>query len=118
MLSVSDFRERFPEFDSVADARVQLVLDQAERRVGPERFGDLWLDAIGYFTAHLLAKSAQARDYAQGASGPITSKTVGSVSVSYAASGTNFDLLGLDSTPYGVEYQLLCKLVTMGGLVV
>lgn len=109
----ASFKALFPEFSSQTDPRVQLFLDQASRRVDAATFGARADDALSYLTAHLLAVANTAGQAAtSGASGPVSSKTVGPLSVSFASnwgsasgSGDNYQ-----ATYYGREYLTLVKL--------
>lgn len=56
-LSVEDFRARFPEFNSADVPLVGIKLAEAHRMFDRELFGDLYIDAVAYKTAELLAMS-------------------------------------------------------------
>lgn len=106
------FKVLFPEFVAQTDARVQLFLDQASRRISTTSFGTLYDDAQSYLAAHLIAVSARASGMTlSGASGPVTSETVGPLSKSYASNyGATTGADNYDATPYGQEYQRLLSL--------
>lgn len=62
MLTLSQFRTRFPEFAAVTDPTMQAFLDAAELRTDAEVFGALASDAHGWLAAHLAAASPQGRE--------------------------------------------------------
>jgi hypothetical protein len=110
----TSFKELFPEFTSIADARVTSFLNQAARRMDAASFGALYDDAQSYLTAHLLtiAKRNEA-GFAAGASGPLTSVTVGPLSKTFSAGGSRGGAAsgdGFEATPYGVEYLALQRI--------
>ncbi len=108
----ASFKELFPEFVSQSDARVTLFLDQASRRISASAFGTLYDDAQSYLAAHLIAVSARASGMTlSGASGPVTSETVGPLSRSYASNyGATTGSDAYNATPYGQEFQRLLSL--------
>jgi uncharacterized membrane protein len=98
-------KQLFPAFASETDARVQLLINAAKRRVSEGVFGVYYDDAVSYLAAHLLA-----RDAAQnGGKGAIASETVGSLSRSY--SNATATTGGYGSTTYGQEFFALLRLV-------
>jgi hypothetical protein len=48
---------RFPEFKTVGDARIQISLNDAERRTDPVVFGDSTDEAVAQLAADLLMSS-------------------------------------------------------------
>ncbi len=103
----------FPEFDCENDLRVQLFIDQAERRVSEGVFGDYYEDALGYLTAHLLSRAAQNNS----GRGFVSSETVGSLSRSYTQTG-GILARGYGTTTHGQEYMRLVRLVQPSPMVV
>lgn len=64
-LTLEEFLERFPEFESTGSTNpgfVQRKLDEAWRRTPAAAWGDKAQDAHGYLAAHLLAISPFGRD--------------------------------------------------------
>jgi hypothetical protein len=57
-MTLSDFRTRFPEFDSTPDATVQAKIDEADDMFDPIGWDDLLDTGMGYYVAHLLAMSS------------------------------------------------------------
>ncbi len=62
MLTLSQFRTRFPEFVAITDPTMQAFLDDAEARTDAEVFGTLVDSAHGWLAAHLAAASPQGRE--------------------------------------------------------
>ncbi len=56
-LTVAEFIEKFPEFDTADVPLVQGKLAEAHRAFDEDLFGNLYLDAVGYKCAELLAFS-------------------------------------------------------------
>ncbi len=100
MLSVSDFKTDFPEFEAADNTVVTRFIGKAEIRVNRTQWGVKADDGIGFLTAHLLTR----REEGDGAaSGPITSDRVGDIATSYAVSD-EFKDRELASTAYGRQY--------------
>jgi hypothetical protein len=115
----ADFKERFPEFDSVSDTRVQLFLDDAALELDEGRWGDLYDKGLSYLTAHLLYIGEQSSAGAGEGSGPLTSKSVGDVSLSFGANlAADTDAASFNATSYGQEYYRLMMMVGMGAVAI
>ena len=104
-LTPEDFKARYPEFDSVADARVQTFLDEAQLEVGSGPWGTLYEKGVFLLTAHMIV--IDQRNQAAGGSssvsvGQLTSRKVGDVSVTFASQSTSPD--GSDEWYCGDEY--------------
>lgn len=56
-LSIVAFRQEFPEFVDAGDGLVAAKLAEAHRSFDTDLFGDRYLDAVKYKTAHLIASS-------------------------------------------------------------
>lgn len=122
------FKARFPQFIPVNDALVQLVLDEAIGKVG-----ESWLErdrvpAQLYLTAHLLTLEGEP-DRAMGKAGnialtgPMKSRKVGDVEVTYAGvSGSGSSATGVDAiyggTTYGQQFLALMRMNFAGPMVV
>lgn len=122
-VTAAEFRAAFPAFaDLVAysDTYLDLIIQQAARRISSVYFGELYEDALGYLTAHLLATfTAAGLAVATGGLTP-SSVTAGPVSVSYsgAAAGGNTAGRGLYSgTAYGLEFERILRSVVPGIMV-
>lgn len=125
MVTVASFRADFPEFADATrypDTRVQFWLTLAYKRLNVVRWADLLDYGVELFTAHNLALAPRlGAGGSAGAPGLTTglqtSKSVGSVSVSYDVStgvvegGGNWNL-----TAYGVQWLQLAGIVGAGPL--
>jgi len=114
------FRVRFPEFSAVSDARVQAFLDDAVVEIRAAIWGDFWRRAVNLYTAHMLALAEMQAAGSTGSVGPVASRSVGDVSISFAVSagtgGAAVDWMG--STGYGQELLRLINVVGVDLLVV
>ena len=93
-----------PAFDGDATRDTHLAI--AEGCTSSTRFRVNRPLAVALRAAHTLCLSSGSSAFAGGSSGPITSKSEGDLSVSYAQSrgGAGYSC-GLDATPYGRELQ-------------
>ena len=111
-----EFIVRYPEFASVAPARIEGALQDAANQMSRKVWNQLYEQGLHALAAHLL--------YASGALTPsgnssgktaqsITSRSVAGLSLGYSAPdagfGANHD--GYASSSYGQEYIRLRKLV-------
>ena len=62
IVTPTEFKAAFPEFDRAADSLVDNRLEQAEFRTSLDVWGDLQVDGIMWLAAHLLALSPQGRE--------------------------------------------------------
>jgi len=127
-VDIAQFRQAFPEFADVARYPGSLVsfwAAIAEQLVSADRFGDLWTHAVNLHVAHHLAMAIANQEAAEQCAVPgaknimggVTSKAVGSVSVSYSDSlaqaseqnGSHWNL-----TTYGVQYLNLARMIGQG----
>lgn len=119
--TVADVRRVAPELAPVADSDVSALITYADRQISPTAFANQ-ADGLGsptirdiagvWLTAHLVAMSRPelVRSF-------VTSKSVGSVSVSYANPlGTSPSQLR--GTRFGAEYLRMVTAATGGGMVV
>lgn len=106
-VSTAGFKGRFSALCNETDERVQIFLNLASRRFNSSVFtdDDLADDAHYYLAAHLLAQDSAG---VSGASGQVTSKKVGDVSVNYSAGGA-MSSSSLASTSYGREYLAIIR---------
>ena len=116
--SLAAFRTLYPQFDTVADATVLAVADQALCFIsdtGCECDDTAWFLMV----AHLLQIQTAAAAGGSG-SGPVASATVGGVSVSFQAPpyGTSAYKFWLFSTPYGSQLAAMLARCSAGGLYV
>lgn len=62
LLTLPDFRGRFPEFRDLPDEQVTARLDDAARATPVDVWGELTASGHGWLTAHLLSSSSYGRD--------------------------------------------------------
>jgi len=118
-ITPAEFKTRFPEFDSLADARIQLFIDDAELELDEDRWGDLYDKGLSYLTAHLLYIGEQTSTGQGEGGGPLSTKAVGDVSLSFGSYlTTNKDANSFNATSYGQEYYRLMMMVGMGAVAV
>ena len=91
----------------VADSdRLDALIEGAELRVGRAYFGKAYVYALSLMVMHKAQLESMA---AEGASGPVTQKREGDISVSYAAGDGSSGNGDLSSTTYGQEYLALLE---------
>lgn len=123
-MDLAQFRLDFPEFtDTVRFPNSSLTFwsGTGEKLISQDRFVDLYTQAVELFTAHNITLSAQnvaasnAGGLPGGAGGPIASKAVGSVSVSYDNASVMLPNAGhWNQTVYGRQYIQLTRLIGQG----
>lgn len=101
-VTVADI-QAMPGLSTAADADVQFWLDESDQWVG-SIFGDAGSTtrdrAIRYWVAHALTVQTSV---GMGASGPVTARKVGDVSIGYGTSG-GADPSWLSSTQWGMLF--------------
>lgn len=108
-----------PAFDDLSafppDA-VAYWLGVAVARLPAMRWGDNLSEGIVLFAAHRLALARQmAGSSASGSGAPVSSKSVGGVSIAYNWEAGTLDRAGAyNLTPYGREFLQLARMVGMG----
>lgn len=122
-MEVATFREDLPEFADVATFPGSLIsfwADIAEKMVA-DRWGTLREKAVELYVAHNVVLSAGSRKTAAaggmpgGSGGIASSKTVGSVSVSYDTTSAMLKDAGhWNQTSYGRQYVALGRLIGAG----
>jgi hypothetical protein len=118
-ITPAEFKLRFPEFDSVSDARIQIFIDDAELELDEDRWGDLYDKGLSYLTAHLLYIGEQTSGGQGEGGGPLSTKAVGDVSFSFGSYLTTDNKATVfNSTSYGQEYYRLMIMVGMGAVAV
>lgn len=101
--TLEDFRARYPAFDAVADATVQLWLDEGDNETSAFT-DDTRPRAVMLYAAHKLAESGQGKgSIAQG----VTSFKSGTFSASLTDSAAS--RTGFAATVYGREYLDLAR---------
>lgn len=123
MASLATFRADFPEFAAVDDSRVTFWLTIAGTLLQSDRWGDLLDHGVELFVAHHLAiDAANQRAGAAGGglgqnSGPVASKAVDKVSVSYDTGAATIAGAGhWNLTTYGTQFYALWRMMGTGGI--
>lgn len=125
-MTPAQFRQDFPEFSDTTrypDSLVTLWLTVGASLVNECRWGELTDIGIELVTAHHLAIAARDQQAAAGggipgqASGPMSSKAVDKVSVSYDTGAASLADAGFwNLTSYGTRYLGLARLMGAGGM--
>lgn len=120
----AQFRLDFPEFADVSrfpDSALNFWAGIGEKLISSDRFGDLYSQALNLFTAHNITLAAgNVLTAASGGlpgsgSGIVSSKAVGSVSVSYDTGAAMMTNAGhWNQTVYGRQYIQLVRLMATG----
>lgn len=112
--TTTEFKARFPEFNSIGDPRIEAVFPEAARFVD-ESWSELdYKPAYMYIVAHFLVQEGVLRSSEltgiHDASGPVTSERTGNSSITYAApvyaNQSSMDA-DLKSTIYGRRFLTL-----------
>jgi hypothetical protein len=118
-ITPTTFKTRFPEFASLTDARIQIFIDDAELELDEDRWGDLYDKGLSYLTAHLLYVGEQTSAGQGEGGGPLSTKAVGDVSLSFGSYLTaDNKATAFNATSYGQEYYRLMIMVGMGAVAV
>jgi len=119
---LATFRADFPEFATTPDARVTFWLTLSAKMLNAERWADLLDHGMELFTAHHLAiDNANQRAAAGGgavgqSSGPVASKAVDKVSVSYDTGAATLEGSGhWNLSSYGTQFYALLRMMGTGG---
>lgn len=110
-VTVSTLKARFPEFESVDSATVEVYLAEASRSHNVTQWGAKSDDGLSYLTAHLMAMFLPGYEYGN-AAGPVSSEREGQVQVSYAISDQLKNASGdYGATKYGRRYLSLLNTI-------
>lgn len=115
----ASFKIRFPEFAAVADASVQIAIDDAVVMLNTAFWGVKYDLGLYYLSAHYLTLSQKSEAGSSSSNSPISARSVDGASVSYATytPGNNSDAY-LSSTQYGQRYLALRKSLGVGACVI
>lgn len=123
-MDAAAFRQAFPEFDDPAtypDATLNFWAGLSDKLLRSDRWEDLYTYGQQLFVAHHLAIARREQSVAElggipgEVKGPVTSKSVDKVSVSYDASKTTIENAGFwNSTSYGVKFYQLVRICGAG----
>lgn len=113
------FKVRFPEFAAIADARIQLFLDDAVGFMGAEsgRWCNNYDVAQCYLAAHLLVVGTSQEDGDSGVIAPIKKQEVDDVIIQQAVSELSAKEGEFGSTSYGKRY-LSYRHICFGGYII
>jgi hypothetical protein len=117
-ITPTDFKVRFPEFVTIADARIQIFLDLSVLEVGEGAWGTLYEEGVFLLAAHQLQLdlNRQAGSTTGGASvSNVESRSIGDVSVSFGSiNSDSVSATWYNSTVYGQNYLRLKRRMGMG----
>jgi len=115
MADLVTFKLRFPEFEDVIDARIQLFLDDAALMMSsPIRWLDFYDVAQCYHAAHLLYVALYTESGDGGVLAPVKKQEVDDVVVEQAVGSVKPTALDWFSTAYGKQYYQYMRLVFAG----
>lgn len=101
MVTAATIKAHAPELAALTDPFVGLYIELAKDNVGVSAWGDKYDRAVTMLTCHYLTMRGRA---ASGAAGPVTSKKVGDLQISYGAITGYLTDASLNSTEYGQIY--------------
>jgi hypothetical protein len=115
------FRAAYPQFADVIVYPPETVTYWIARgidRLDPLRWAELYNEGLTLFVAHNLAMARQAQLSGGGGAGaPVSSKSVGGVSIAYNWEVGNVAGAGAyGQTMYGRQFYQLAMMVGMGGI--
>ena len=130
-VTYSEFLEVYPQFNTVPEAYVTMILESANAAISEKRWHTKWKMGVCLYVAHFctlwlktkpLDGASDAAIARQGdGAGNVQSKSVGGVSVSYGAAEGSEDLHGYGAwkeTEYGIQLATLARIVGHGMMVV
>jgi hypothetical protein len=125
-MDIGQFRASFPEFADIVrypDSQLNFWASLAEAQVSARRWGTQTFMGVFLYVAHEVTLSAQNQNAANvggvpgGTSGPVNSKTVGSVTASYDTAQTAEKDAGYwNLTVYGKQFIRLARLFGVGAV--
>ncbi|MDH2927230.1 DUF4054 domain-containing protein [Lonepinella koalarum] len=118
MPTVTDFLQRYPQFEKLGESIIELFLSDAFAEMDKNRWGKLYERGGLALTAHLLTLNQWTAEDNGNPQRELTAESVGDLSVSYAQSSTVQSDEFYRTTAYGQEYLRLRKLVGVGFMVV
>jgi hypothetical protein len=115
LITAAQIKARFPALAGMDSGFLDLCIAEAVLEMNASAWGSLYDLGLLNLSAHKAITTSSESD-GIGSAGAVTSKTVGSVSVSFAASGAAASSPCLASTSYGQEFSRLQRRV-FGGAV-
>jgi hypothetical protein len=125
-MDIPAFRQQFAEFvdpETYPDATLTFFGVLADKRLPADRWDDLHSYGASLFVAHHLVIGERNRAAAEAGGapgevkGPVASKSVDKVAVSYSAASVSLTNAGFwNMTTYGVQFLQLARMVGAGGI--
>lgn len=118
-MSLTEFRQVFPEFTASSDATVTYWLGIGANLVNADRWGNMTAHGTYLVAAHFLALGLANSTGKPGAGGMgvISAKSIDKVSASYDTNTGSVDGAGAwNATIYGRQYAQLVRMFGAGGL--
>lgn len=110
MITATSFKVRFPEFVSIADARIDIFIDDAVLILNEVYWGTKYDLGLNYLTAHYLTLGEKSSGGNSGSRGEVSSRAVDGTSTSYNVVTLNsLSDSYYTSTSYGQRYLALRK---------
>ena len=104
------FKARFPEFDSIAESRIQIFIDDSLLVLNETTWGNVYSLAVCYLTAHYLALGEASSNGNSGTTGPIASQAVDGTSISFNSFSPTSEFSSFyNSTQYGQRFYTLIR---------
>lgn len=101
MVTAAIIKQYAPELASVSDPMIGLYIDLAKDNVAESVWQEKYDRAVAMLTCHYLTMRGRA---ASGGAGPVTSKKVGDLQISYGQVQGYMSDATLSSTEYGMIY--------------
>lgn len=115
--TLNDFRSYFPEFATVSDSTVTFWMSEAEADIDFNRWGSFGKRGHLYLSAHNL-KMSLTRSNSGSSQYPISSKSVGGLSVSFSVPVVDAADSEYASTAYGSKFLEYRAIVGIGAVAV
>ena len=114
MITPSNFKTRFAEFNSVDDSLIQMLLDEAYILITENKYLDTM---ILYYTAHNLVIQQSQSSGDSGSVATVASESVDGVSTSYANPAIDNPTVSYYmSTSYGQKYLEYKRALSIGNV--
>lgn len=115
----ASFKTRFPEFACQSDARIQVFIDDSIVILNETFWADKYDLGLSYLTAHFLVIGEKSEAGSITSNGPISSKSVDGVSITYAVpTAADMSEAYYSYTTYGQRYLALRKTLGIAAYVV
>ncbi len=117
-LTVSEFKARFPEFDSASESEIQFLIDDTLCNFDQNRWDCLYKRGHSLYIAHLIFIRTEQLSDNSGSVGldSVQGQTADGVSINYATyTPSTLNEAFMMGTSYGREYLTLWRTVGIGG---